>query len=78
VTVPPADSRALADALCHLLDDPAALAASRAASRDGVAYFDITRVERETREVYARALAGKNRPVPAMEAPAELLEGVKS
>lgn len=78
LTVPPADSRALADGLCRLLDDPAALLASRTASLDGVAYFDIARVERETREVYGRALAGKNRPVPAMEAPAELLEGVNS
>ncbi len=66
MTVPPGDSRALAEGLCHLLENPAALMASKTASLDGVAYFDIARVERETREVYGRALAGKNRPVPVM------------
>jgi len=78
LTVPPGDSEALADGLDHLLANPAALQASKAASLDGVAYFDISRVERETREVYARALVGRNRAVPAAAATAEILEGVKS
>lgn len=69
LTVPPSDSHALAEAFSHLLDDPQALAASKAASLDGVDYFDITRVERETRDVYGRALTGKNRPVPVMPLP---------
>ena len=71
LTVPPADSQAMAMAMIRLLDDPALLAASKAASLDGVAHFDISRVERETRDVYARALAGKNRPVPVMPVLAE-------
>ncbi len=82
LTVPPGDGRAMAEAMNRLLDDPALLAASKAASLDGVAHFDITRVERETRDVYARALAGKNRPVPVMAPPGVdakgVLEGAKS
>ena len=75
-TVPPADSVAMAEAMCRLLDDPALLAASKAASLDGVAYFDISRVERETRAVYARALGGKNRTVDTPAAEVKILEEV--
>ncbi len=71
LTVPPADSQAMAEAMCRLLDDPLALAASKAASLDGVDYFDITRVERETRDVYIRGLTAKNRAVPATPSPSE-------
>ncbi len=71
LTVPPADSQAMAEAMCRLLDDSKALAASKAASLDGVDYFDITRVERETRDVYLRGLTGKNRTVPAASSPSD-------
>jgi len=77
-TVPPADSQAMAQAMCRLLDDPEALAASKAASLDGVGYFDIGRVERETRAVYARALSGRNRAVEPAATEAKILEGANS
>jgi glycosyltransferase involved in cell wall biosynthesis len=76
VTVPPADGLAMGEAMCRLLDDAEALAASKAASLDGVAYFDISRVERETRAVYGRALASRNRPVEAATTEAKVLEEV--
>lgn len=74
-TVPPADSTAMAEAMSRLLADPALLKASKAASLNGVAYFDISRVERETRAVYARALGGKNQAVETTT-DTHVLEGV--
>jgi glycosyltransferase involved in cell wall biosynthesis len=69
IMVPPRDGSALGQAILGLLDDPVKLEATKAASLAGIDYFDIGRVERETREVYGRAIQVRGRRPAARAVP---------
>jgi glycosyltransferase involved in cell wall biosynthesis len=60
-TFPPQNPKAMAQTVLRLLNDPEALAISKAASARGMDYFHIDRVQRETQAVYLDALGLPNR-----------------
>ena len=57
VLVPPRDAVALADAIGHLLDDPAQRARQAAAAREGLEHYRVERMVAETVALYREALA---------------------